>query len=182
MKSCGGRSGHPMGCSVSRNLAPASRSRAFEQRQASPRPSNRRPLRRTLWCPARLDQTNPSPAAGMSKNCGLHERSGGPTIEPDIIWSQSGFKEVGEVANLEKHKKTLALEWLDAEESSVPTQSRSTHVLGSYIKIPKPVAKKFRVPIPDQAPALPDPSMFREPGSPPKAPLRTSPNWGRNRS
>ena len=80
------------------------------------------------------------------------------------------------MANLEKHKKTLALEWLDAEESSVPTQSRSTHVLGSYIKIPKPVAKKFRAAIPDQAPAQPDPSMFREPGFPPKALLKTPPS------
>jgi hypothetical protein len=72
------------------------------------------------------------------------------------------------MANLEKHKKSLVSEWLEEEESTVPTHSRSTHVLGSYIKIPKPVTKKFRPNIPDQKPPERDVSLAREPGPPPK--------------
>ncbi len=78
------------------------------------------------------------------------------------------------MANLEKHKKSLASEWLEAEESTVPTHSRSTHVLGSYIKIPKPVSKKFRQPVPEQKPAKPDASLLREPGPPPKLSTKSS--------
>jgi hypothetical protein len=74
------------------------------------------------------------------------------------------------MANKEKHKKNRDLEWLEAEESTVPTKSRSPHLLGAYIKIPKPVSKKFRANSPkeNQAPPKPDVSLAREPGPPPK--------------
>lgn len=73
------------------------------------------------------------------------------------------------MANPEKHKKNLAEEWLEAEDSTVPTHTRSTHVLGAYIKIPKPVPKKIRQGGAEKAPPKVDVSMLREPGAPPKA-------------
>jgi hypothetical protein len=79
------------------------------------------------------------------------------------------------VANLEKHKKNLVLEWLDAEESTVPAQPRSTHILGSYIKIQKPITKKSRPPVVEQAQTKIDPANFREPGIPPNVELKSTP-------
>ena len=38
------------------------------------------------------------------------------------------------MANLEKHPKRVIEEWLFAEESLIPTHSRSPHVIGLYIK------------------------------------------------
>ena len=80
------------------------------------------------------------------------------------------------MANPEKHKKKPALEWLEAEESTIPTKSRSSHLLGAYIKIPKPVSKKFRPNLSNknQTPVKPDVSLAREPGPPPKRSSRPS--------
>jgi hypothetical protein len=38
------------------------------------------------------------------------------------------------MANLEKHPKKVIQEWLEAEDSPIPTHSRSPHVIGEYIK------------------------------------------------
>jgi hypothetical protein len=78
------------------------------------------------------------------------------------------------MANLEKHKKNLVSEWLEAEESTVPTQSRSTRILGSYIKIQKPISRKFRQNLPDRKPQKPDVSLLREPAPPPKQTAKSS--------
>ena len=78
------------------------------------------------------------------------------------------------MANSEKHKKSLSVEWLEAEDSLVPTHSRSSHVLGSYIKIGKPAARKFRQPLPEQKPATPDATLLRDPGQPVKLPSNSS--------
>jgi hypothetical protein len=73
------------------------------------------------------------------------------------------------MANLEKHKKSDLREWLEAtENSTVPAQSRSSHVLGAYIKIPKAVPKKRRSQVLDGAPAKPEPALMREPSPPVK--------------
>jgi len=71
------------------------------------------------------------------------------------------------MANLEKHKRNLVHEWLESEESDLPAQSRSSRVLGSYVKISKPVARKVRS-LPPSPPSRPDPALAREPGPPPK--------------
>ena len=78
------------------------------------------------------------------------------------------------MANLEKHKKNPILEWLEAEESTLPTHSRSTHVLGSYIKIPKPASKKFRQSAPNHKAPKPDLALARESAPPPKITGKTS--------
>ena len=78
------------------------------------------------------------------------------------------------MANLEKHKKNPALEWMEAEENNVPTHSRSSRVLGSYIKIGKPAPKKFRSAAAEPPPAKPDESMLREPGPAPKLTSKNS--------
>ncbi len=71
------------------------------------------------------------------------------------------------MANLEKHKKNFAQEWLDPEESTVPAQSRSSHVLGAYIKIPKAAARKRgRVAPALQGAPKPDVALVREPAPP----------------
>jgi hypothetical protein len=36
--------------------------------------------------------------------------------------------------NPEKHRKPAASEWLEADESDVPTRARSPHIVGHYIK------------------------------------------------
>jgi hypothetical protein len=73
------------------------------------------------------------------------------------------------MANLEKHKKNLSQEWMEAEESTLPAQSRSSHVLGAYIKIPKAVSRRARRAVPAQGAAKPDPALAREPAPPAKA-------------
>jgi hypothetical protein len=72
------------------------------------------------------------------------------------------------MANLEKHKKNNLQEWLEAEESTVPAQSRSSHVLGAYIKIPKAVSRKRRSKAPAGATAKTEPALMREPAPPAK--------------
>ena len=78
------------------------------------------------------------------------------------------------MANSEKHKKSLTGEWLEAEDNLVPTHSRSSHVLGSYIKIEKPAARKFRQPLPEQKPAKTETALVRDPAPPLKLPSNNS--------
>lgn len=88
------------------------------------------------------------------------------------------------MANSQKHKKNLAMEWLEAEDSAVPTHSRSSHLLGSYVKISKPLPKKKSRPaVRNQKPSKADPSLAREPGSPPKSSEKhsQSASWERQR-
>ena len=67
------------------------------------------------------------------------------------------------MANLEKHKKNVSQEWTEAEESTVPAQSRSSHVLGAYIKIPKAVTRGGRRAVPAARVAKPALALTREP-------------------
>lgn len=69
------------------------------------------------------------------------------------------------MANLEKHKKNFAQEWLDAEESTLPAQARSSHVLGAYIKIPKTPARKPRRTGGQPEAPKPDVALMREPAA-----------------
>ena len=73
------------------------------------------------------------------------------------------------MANLEKHKKNLNLGWLEGEDNLVPTHSRSSKVLGSYLKIPKPPERKPRPNPAVRAEVKPEPPMMREPSLPLKA-------------
>jgi hypothetical protein len=78
------------------------------------------------------------------------------------------------VANLEKHKKNPAQEWLEGEESTVPVRSRGSHVVGAYIKSTKTVARKARrVPLNGHVEKL-EPALVREPAPPPKIEVKHS--------
>ena len=46
------------------------------------------------------------------------------------------------MANEDKHKKNPVSEWLGGEEGTVPTQSRGSHVVDSYIKKGKPALRE----------------------------------------
>ncbi len=73
------------------------------------------------------------------------------------------------MANLEKHKKNPLLEYLDGEESTVPAQPRSSHVLGAYIKIPKAsVSGKIRPPVAGEPERKVEPALVRDPAPPAK--------------
>ncbi len=72
------------------------------------------------------------------------------------------------MANLEKHKKNPLKEWLEADESTLPAQPRSSHVLGAYIKIPKTVARKSRRIVPETQAVKPEPALAREAAPPTK--------------
>jgi hypothetical protein len=79
------------------------------------------------------------------------------------------------MANQGKHKTSPAREWQDGDESTVPTQSRSSHVVDSYIKKSKPTIRKFRTTVAAVAPVAPDSLRLREPGPAPKAAAKHSP-------
>jgi hypothetical protein len=81
------------------------------------------------------------------------------------------------MANLEKHKKNLTQELLDADESTVPASSRGTRVLGSYIKISRPVSRKYRPAVSQKVEPPPklDVSLIREAAPSQKAPAKPSP-------
>ena len=79
------------------------------------------------------------------------------------------------MANQGKHKTSPAREWLDGDESSVPTQSRSSHLVDSYIKKNKPTVRKFRTAVAAGAPVEQDSLRMREPGPAPKAAAKHSP-------
>ncbi len=78
------------------------------------------------------------------------------------------------MANLQKHRKNLLQEWMEAEEGTVPAQARSSHVLGAYIKIPKAVAKKSRRVAVMGPSKKTDPALAREPAPPARAEERHS--------
>jgi hypothetical protein len=48
------------------------------------------------------------------------------------------------MANLEKHPKKVIQEWLEAEDSPVPTCTRSVHVIGEYIKNRRRDERRYR--------------------------------------
>jgi hypothetical protein len=79
------------------------------------------------------------------------------------------------MANQGKHKTSPAREWLDGDESSVPTQSRSSHLVDSYIKKNKPTVRKFRTAVAAATPVELDSLRMREPGPAPKAAAKRSP-------
>jgi hypothetical protein len=78
-----------------------------------------------------------------------------------------------------KHKKSLA-QWLEGEESLVPTHSRSRRVLSAFLKIDRPVVRKGR-PIPTE---MPNPALhelwMREaaPAPKPPEPQAQRSSWG----
>ncbi len=73
------------------------------------------------------------------------------------------------MANQGKHKKNPIIEWIEEEDSTVPTKSRSAHVVDSYIKKSKVALKKARpAAVPQPASAAPDPALMREEAPPPK--------------
>jgi hypothetical protein len=73
------------------------------------------------------------------------------------------------MANLEKHKKDPLQDWLEEDESTVPGHSRGSHVVGAYIKIPKPQTRKSRrlAPSGTAAPKI-EAALVRDPAPPPK--------------
>lgn len=87
------------------------------------------------------------------------------------------------MANVEKHKKNLALEWLEEKETIPPSHSRSSRVLGAYVKANKPAPKKFRPKVLQQEDSKPDVALMREPGPPPKLETKHSQyaSWERQR-
>ena len=78
------------------------------------------------------------------------------------------------MANQGKHKINPALEWLLGDENPVPTKSRSSHLVNSYIKKRAPAVKKSRPSVASVVPAKSDISLLREPGAPPAAPPKQS--------
>lgn len=78
-----------------------------------------------------------------------------------------------------KHKKSLA-QWLEGEESLVPTHSRSKRVLSAFLKIDRPVVRKGHT-IPAK---IPDPALdelwMREaaPAPKPPEPQAQRSSWG----
>ena len=77
------------------------------------------------------------------------------------------------MANLEKHKKNLALE---QQESILPSHSRSSRVLGAHLKATKPVLRKFRPKVSKQEDPKPEVSLMREPAPPPRLEPKHSPS------
>jgi len=68
------------------------------------------------------------------------------------------------VANTQKHPTDPIEEWLQEEENSAPTRSRSARALSAYVKIAKTPAGKSRKRPPGLAPVKPDLALAREPG------------------
>ncbi len=78
------------------------------------------------------------------------------------------------MANQGKHKKHPMLDWMEGEDSTVPTQSRSSHVVNSYIKRSKTAVKKFRRAAAAQSPQKLEPALVREPGPAVKPEMKSS--------
>ncbi|HOK48179.1 MAG TPA: hypothetical protein PLA43_03545 [Bryobacteraceae bacterium] len=72
------------------------------------------------------------------------------------------------MANPEKHRKNLLLEWLEGEESTLPAKPRSRHIVGSYIKVPKAVTRRPRRIVPETQPEKLEPALVREAAPPVK--------------
>lgn len=69
------------------------------------------------------------------------------------------------MANLQKHKKNLVQEWLEGEGEVTGARAGSADVLGSRLKIQKPVVGgKSRLARPSQPPPKPEPALVREAG------------------
>jgi hypothetical protein len=87
------------------------------------------------------------------------------------------------MANQGKHKSNPAREWLDGDDSTVPTHSRSSHLIGAYIKKKKPSLKKIKPPTAAAAQVFGATltELHREPASPAAAKLPpVPPHWKRN--
>ena len=78
------------------------------------------------------------------------------------------------MANQGKHKKSPLVDWMEGEDSTVPTKSRSSHVVNSYIKKSKVAVRKFRKAVAAQLPQKTEPALVREPGPSPKLEANTS--------
>ena len=78
------------------------------------------------------------------------------------------------MANPRKQSKNSIGEWLEEEENSAPTRSRSARTLGAYVKIVKTTARKSRRLPPWEPPAKPEPALAREPGGENKPPGKPS--------
>jgi hypothetical protein len=66
------------------------------------------------------------------------------------------------------------MDWLEGEENTVPTKSRGSHVVDSYLKKSKVTLKKFRPAAAGAAPPKPDASLLRDPAPPAKAESKAS--------
>ena len=75
------------------------------------------------------------------------------------------------MANLEKHKRNLILDWIDEEEGTVTAQARSRRVVGASAK---GLAAKRLPPGPVQPPPRPDPALAREPAPAPRLDAKPS--------
>ena len=78
------------------------------------------------------------------------------------------------MANQGKHKKNPLVDWMEGEDSTVPTKSRSSHVVDSYIKKSKVTIKKLRKAAIAQRPEKIEPALVREPGPSLKLETNTS--------
>ena len=73
------------------------------------------------------------------------------------------------MAKLEKHKRNLIQQWLEAEEGVIPAHPRGFEALETNGKIRKPpVPGKLHPPLPDQPAPKPEPALIREPARSPK--------------
>jgi len=72
------------------------------------------------------------------------------------------------MANPEKHRKNLLLEWLEGEENTLPAKPRSRHVVGSYIKIPRAATRRSRRIVPEIQVEKLEPALVREAAPPVK--------------
>jgi hypothetical protein len=86
------------------------------------------------------------------------------------------------MSNQGKHKRNPVQEWMEGEDPTVPTKSRGSHVVDTYIKKSRVILKKFRAAV-ASAPQKVEPALVREPGPPSKA--ETKPpqtvSWERQR-
>ena len=67
------------------------------------------------------------------------------------------------MANQGKHRKNPVMEWLAEDESTVPTKSRGSHVVDSYINKGKAILRKFRAPATGAASQKADTLSLRDP-------------------
>ena len=77
------------------------------------------------------------------------------------------------MANQGKHRKNPVMEWLDEDANTVPTKSRGSHVVDSYIKKGKAILKKFRTPVTVASSQKGDALSLRDP-APPKPEIKPS--------
>jgi hypothetical protein len=87
------------------------------------------------------------------------------------------------MANQGKHKKSTVLDWMEGEDETVPTKSRGSHVVDSYIKKSKVALKRSSRPAAASVPEKPEAALLREPAPQPKIDLKHSQaaSWERQR-